>query len=187
MRQLYVFNMVTLDGFFEGPNRDISWHNVDEEFNELAADQLDKTDLLLFGRLTYELMAGYWPTPTAIANDPIIAGKMNSLSKIVFSRTLIKADWNNTRLVNKNISEELLKLKQQSGKEIAIFGSSDLMASLMHTNLIDEYRIMINPVVLGHGRPLFNGISSKLNLTLLNSQRFRSGNVFLCYRPAPKE
>lgn len=90
--------MVTLDGFFDGPNKDISWHNVDEEFRELAIDQLNKTDLLVFGRLTYELMASYWPTPTAIENDPIIADKMNSIPKIVFSRTLRKVDWNNTRL-----------------------------------------------------------------------------------------
>lgn len=92
MRKLLVFNLVTLDGYFEGPNRDISWHNVDAEFNEYAIDMLNSVDTLIFGRVTYELMAGYWPTPDAIKNDPIVAGKMNALSKIVFSRTLNKVE-----------------------------------------------------------------------------------------------
>jgi dihydrofolate reductase len=175
--------MITLDGFFEGPNRDISWHNVDKEFNDFAIDQLGKTDLLMFGRVTYELMASYWPTPTAVENDLIVAGKMNSIAKVVFSTTLKTADWNNTRLIKENIREEIAKLKQQSGKDIAIFGSSDLAASLMHTGLIDEYRIMVNPVVLGNGKSLFKGIRDKLRLKLLKTKTFHSGNVLLYYRP----
>ena len=102
MRKVILFNMVTLDGFFEGPNREINWHHVDEEFNEFAIDQLDSADGLLFGRVTYEMMASYWPTPAARTNDPIVAGKMNALPKFVFSRTLKKAEWNNTKLVKEN-------------------------------------------------------------------------------------
>ena len=184
MRTLYLFDMVTLDGFFEGPAKwEIDWHNVDAEFNEFAIDQLNATDLLLFGRVTYEGMASYWPTPAAIQNDPEVAGKMNSLPKIVFSRTLEKADWNNTRLIKSNIVEEILKLKRQPGKDIAILGSSDLASTFTRHALIDEYRIMVNPIVLGQGTPLFRGISGKFQLKLLKARAFKSGNVLLCYQP----
>jgi dihydrofolate reductase len=175
--------MVTIDGFFEGPNRDISWHNVDKEFNEFAIEQLNTTDLLIFGRVTYELMAGYWPTQQAMTNDPIVARKMNNLSKIVFSRTLKKADWNNTRLVKDNIAGEISTLKQQPGKDIAIFGSSDLISSFIQHGLIDEYRIIVNPTVLGNGKPLFKGIHNRLNLKLQKAKTFSSGNVLLYYHP----
>ena len=184
MRTLYLFDMVTLDGFFEGPAKwEIDWHNVDAEFNEFAIDQLNATDLLLFGRVTYEGMASYWPTPAAIQNDPEVAGKMNSLPKIVFSRTLEKADWNNTRLIKNNIVEEILKLKRQPGKDIALFGSADLASTFTRHALIDEYRIMVNPIVLGQGTPLFRGISDKFKLKLLKARAFKSGNVLLCYQP----
>ncbi len=107
MRKIYVFNLITLDGFFEGPNRELDWHNVDGEFNEFAIEQLNNSGLLLFGRVTYELMASYWPTELALKDDPIVADMMNSIPKIVFSRTLKKADWNNTRLIKDNVREEL--------------------------------------------------------------------------------
>jgi dihydrofolate reductase len=184
MRTLYLFNMVTLDGFFEGPAKwEIGWHNVDAEFNEFAIDQLNATDLLLFGRVTYEGMASYWPTPAAIEDDPEVAGKMNSIAKIVFSRTLEKADWNNTRLINSNIVEEVLKLKRQPGKDMALFGSAALASTFIKHGLIDEYRIMVNPIVLGKGTPLFRGISDQFKLKLLSARTFKSGNVLLCYQP----
>ena len=182
MRKLFLFNMITLDGFFEGPNQDISWHNVDEEFNDFAMEQLATMDLILFGRVTYQGMASYWPTPLAIENDPVIAGQMNSFPKIVFSRTLDKAEWSNTRLIKNNVAEEITKLKQQPGKEIAIFGSANLAASLVPMGLIDEIRLMVNPVVLGKGTPLFQNINEKLNLKLDKLRRFGNGNVLLYYQ-----
>jgi dihydrofolate reductase len=175
--------MTTLDGFFEGPNQDISWHNVDEEFNDFAIEQLNEISTLLFGRVTYQVMASYWPTEFARKDDPIVAGLMNSLSNIVFSKTLDEAGWNNTKLVKENIAEEVLKLKQQPGKDIAIFGSSDLAVTLAEQGLIDEYRIIVNPVFLGHGTSLLKGIHEKLNLRLLKSRTFKSGNVLLYYVP----
>jgi dihydrofolate reductase len=187
MRKLYLFDMITLDGFFEGPNREIEWHNVDEEFNDFAIEQLGSTDILLFGRVTYELMAGYWPTATAIKNDPTIAGRMNSISKIVFSKTLQQADWHNTRLIRENPAGEISILKQQPGKDIAIFGSAELATGLRELDLIDEYRIMVNPVVLGSGKPLFKGIHDKLKLRLLKTKTFGSGNVLLYYQHDKKE
>lgn len=186
MRKVILFDLVTLDGFFEGPNRDIGWHNVDEEFNEFAGDQLMTFDTLLFGRVTYEGMASYWPTPTAIRDDPDIANLMNTIPKIVFSRTLEKADWNNTRLVKEHVGEEMKKLKAQPGMDMAIFGSGVLASSFTNMGLIDEYRIMVNPVILGIGCPLFKGVNDRLNLKLLKTKTFRSGNILLYYEPVKK-
>ena len=162
MRKVIFFNLISLDGYFEGPDRDINWHHVDEEFNEFAIQQTGEFGALLFGRVTYELMAGYWPTEAANRDDPEIARLMNSLPKIVFSNTLDNAEWENTKLVRDNIVEEVTKLKEQPGKDIAIFGSSDLAVTFIDLGLIDEFRIMINPVVLGGGKPILQGIKSPL-------------------------
>jgi dihydrofolate reductase len=182
MRKLIFQMVVSLDGYFEGPAGEIDWHNVDGEFNEYAADLLSSVDILLFGRVTYGIMAAYWPTPAAINDDPIIAEKMNSLNKIVFSRTLPAAAWNNTRLVKVGAAEEVVKLKQQPGRNIAIFGSSGLALTFIEHGLIDEYRIIISPVVLGGGKLLFKGIKGRLNLELVKARTFGSGNQLLYYR-----
>ncbi len=187
MRKLFSFNMVTLDGFFEGSNHEIDWHNVDDEFNEFAIEQTGTVDVLLFGRVTYQMMASYWPTPAVIANDPIVAGQMNRVSKIVFSRTLKEVEWNNTRLVRDHVAEEISKLKQQPGKDLALFGSANLMSTLMQLDLIDEHRVMVNPVILGSGNPLFKRTKDKLNLKLIRTRTFGNGNVLLCYQPDRKE
>lgn len=184
MRKVILQNMISLDGYFQGADGDISWHNVDAEFNEYAIEVLNNLGGLLFGRVTYELMASYWPTPAASTDDPIVAGKMNTLPKVVFSRTLAKADWDNTRLVRDDAEKEVLKLKQQPGRDLAIFGSSELAVTLMQHGLIDEYRVFVNPVILGKGKSLFHGLSSPQKVTLLNAKPFRSGNVLLTYQPA---
>ena len=182
MRKLVTFNLITLDGFFDGRPPDISWHNVDDEFNKFAITQLKEIDTLLFGRVTYQLMASYWPSPDAIKNDPIVAGLMNGMPKIVFSKTLDKTSWENTRLVKDHLSEEIYKLKEKPGKDIAIFGSANLISTLLPMNLIDEHRIIVNPVVLGKGRPLFK-TKDKLNFQLLKTKVFGNGNVLLYYQP----
>ena len=187
MRKLFVFNLVTLDGYFEGPNREIDWHNVDADFNDYAIDMLNSVDTLVFGRVTYELMASYWPTPDAIKNDPIVAEKMNTLPKIVFSRTLAKAEWHNARPVKANIEEEIKKLKKQPGKDVALLGSGSILSHFARQGLIDEYRIMVNPIVLGNGKPLFRGIKDRLNLELTKVRTFGNGNVLLYYQPVEKE
>jgi dihydrofolate reductase len=186
MRKVIMFNLITLDGYFEGLNKDITWHQVDDEFNEFAIEQLSKTDGLIFGRVTYQLMAAYWPTPMAVENDPIVAGKMNSLPKFVFSKTLEKADWNNTQLIKGDAVEELKKLKQQPGKDLFIFGSANLSSTFTENGLIDEYRIMVNPIVLGAGNPLFKGNGEMLKLKLLNTKTFGNGNMLLYYQPSGK-
>jgi dihydrofolate reductase len=128
-------------------------------------------------------MASYWPTPAAQADDPMVAEKMNTMPKIVFSRTLDKVEWNNTRLVKGDAVKEISELKQQPGRDLLIFGSADLASNLTNLGLIDEYRIMVNPVVLGKGNPLFKDIKEKLNLRLLRTKTFSNGNVLLYYEP----
>jgi dihydrofolate reductase len=186
MRKIFVFIMVSLDGFFEGPDHELDWHNVDAEFNKFAAEQLNEVDTLLFGWKTYELMAGFWPTGAAKQDSPVIAEKMNALPKIAFSRKERKVEWHNTRLITGNVGGEIMKLKNQPGKNIAIFGSSNLCVNLIQMGLIDEFRIMVNPVVLGRGHTLFHGINDKLSLKLLKTRTFNSGNVLLYYQPAKK-
>jgi dihydrofolate reductase len=183
MRKLYIFNMVTLDGFFEGPKGagDIEWHHTDEEFNQFSIEQLNEIGTLLFGRITYELMSSYWPTEGAINDDPEVANAMNNLPKVVVSRTLDKADWNNSVLIKDNIEEEIQKLKNQPGKDIAVFGSANLASTLIKAGLIDEFRVMINPVVIGGGRPLFENIEGKIELELVKTRTFKNGNVMHYY------
>jgi dihydrofolate reductase len=184
-RKLILFNMVTLDGFFEGPQGDLSWHNVDEEFNAFALDQLRAMGAIVFGRVTYEGMASYWPTPLAAQDDPAVADFMNQMPKIVFSRTLAKVEWNNSTLLKGDLAAELSRLKQQPGKDLILFGSANLAGSLTRLRLIDEYRLMMAPVVIGSGTPMFQNGDETLKLTLLESRPFLSGNVLLRYAPAP--
>ncbi len=186
MPKLIVFNHVTLDGYFTGANGDMSWAhagNDDAEFNAFVADNASGGGQLLLGRTTYELFSSYWPTPIAIKNDPIVAEGMNSMPKIVFSRTLDKASWSNTRLLKGDIVSEVRKLKNERGNGIAILGSGTIVSQLAPVGLIDEYQVVVNPIVLGKGRPLFDGIEKTLNLKLTKTRAFGNGKVYLCYQP----
>lgn len=175
--------MTSIDGYFEGPNGTLDWHLVDEEFNKYAIDLLNQIDSLIFGRITYEIMASYWPTKGAIEDDPIVAAKMNELTKIVYSKTLKNSDWQNTKFFSgENLREELNEMKNKPGKDIAVFGSSNLSLDLIREGLIDEYRIFINPVVLGGGKILFEGIGDRMKLNLTQTRTFKSGNVLLYYK-----
>jgi len=173
--------MISLDGFFEGLNRELDWHNVDDEFHEFADRQLGTVDTLLFGRVTYQMMANYWPV--AIISDPVIASKMNGLPKLVFSRTLKTVEWNNSRLSKGELVEEVSNLKKQPGKDIALLGSATLLSALMEANLVDEHRIMIVPIILGSGNPLFKKMERRHRLQLLRTTAYKSGNVLLVYKP----
>jgi dihydrofolate reductase len=139
--------------------------------------------MLLFGRVTYQMMVSYWTTPMAQKDSPIVADGMNKAEKIVFSRTLKTADWNNTRVMNGNIAEEIKKLKQTPGKDMTILGSGSIVTLFAEHNLIDEYMIMIDPVAIGEGVPIFKGIKHPLNLKLTSTKTFKSGVVLLCYEP----
>jgi dihydrofolate reductase len=185
MRKLVVFNMVSLDGFFVDSKGDMNWaHKNDAEWNAFVSGNASGSGVLVFGRITYDLMASYWPTAMALQNSPVVAKGMNDMPKIVFSRTLDKASWNNTKLVKGDLATEVRKLKQESGPGMVILGSGSLVSQLAPQNLIDEYQIALSPIVLGKGRTLFEGVKEKLNLKLTTSRTFGNGTVFVCYQPA---
>jgi dihydrofolate reductase len=137
-----MFNLITLDGYFAGPKGDISWHQVDEEFNKYSIQQLQTSGGLVFGRITYQLMANYWPTKQADEDDPIVAELMNSLPKYVFTRTLQRVEWNNTQMMRGEAVEEMKVLKQQPGRDLFIFGSANLSQTFIQNRLIDEFAII---------------------------------------------
>ena len=183
MRKVSAFNFITLDGYFEGAKGDIGWHKHDADGTAYAVEGLKSGNALLFGRVTYELMASYWPTPVAIENDPVVAEGMNKAEKIVFSRTLKRVGWNNTRLVKDNIGREIRNLKKTAGKDMTLLGSGSILTQLAEEGLIDEFQFMVDPVALGDGTPIFKNIKHRLNLKLTSTRTFKNGTVLLCYQP----
>jgi dihydrofolate reductase len=187
MRSLIVFNHVSLDGYFVDKKGDMRWaHKQDPEWNQFVAGNARGGGVLLFGRVTYEMMASYWPTPMAAQNSPAVAERMNNLQKVVFSRTLEKASWNNTKLVKGDLATEVRKMKQDSGEGLVIMGSGTIVSQLAQEGLIDEFQIVVCPIVIGSGRSQFEGVTEKLNLKLTKSRTFGNGNVYTCYQPAGK-
>lgn len=181
MSKLIMWNLMTLDGFFDGAeNWALDWHQYawGEELERMSIEQLSAADMLLFGRVTYEGMAAYWKTAQGQ-----VATYMNSLPKAVFSRTLQAVDWQNTTLLKGDVKKEVEKLKRAGEKNIFVFGSGDLSATLLEQGLFDQYRICLVPVVLGSGKQLFGRGLSRLRLKLLESQPLASGSVLLRYQP----
>jgi dihydrofolate reductase len=186
MPKLIVFENVTLDGYFSGPNGDLSWaHNQqkDPEWDQFVADNASGGGQLLLGRKTYDLMASYWPTPQASRNDPEVAKGMNSLPKVVFSRTLDKPTWSNTTVKKGDLAEEVKRMKKGSGDNIAVLGSGTIVSKLAKEGLVDEYQIVVHPVVLGKGRTVFEGVEKTQNLKRTKTRAFANGNVLMCYEP----
>ena len=186
MRKLVLFMHVSLDGFAADANSGLGWISYDGDLQQYADGIVATVGSPVYGRHTYELMAGYWPT---VLNDPnederskAHARWVDNVPKIVFSKTMKKADWNNTIVINDNIAEEINKLKQQPGKDLVIFGSPTLAHSLMELDLIDEYQLTLNPVLLGTGIPACQNIKNKTNLTLVKATPLKSGVVGLHYR-----
>jgi dihydrofolate reductase len=171
---------VTLNGFFEGLNKDTTWHVHGADEDKFAVEMLGQGDILLFGRVTYEMMVSYWTSEFALDNDTKFAEGMNSAEKIVFSKTLDNVQWNNSRLIKDNVVEEVRKIKE-SGRNMAILGSGKIGTLFASYDLIDEFQIMIDPVLLGNGIPVFNGLNHKLNLKLKEARTFKSGTVLLSY------
>ncbi|MFL5485685.1 MAG: dihydrofolate reductase family protein [Gemmatimonadaceae bacterium] len=185
MRRLHVFNSVTLDGYFSGPDGDLSWaHKRDPEWNEFVAGNAKGESTLLFGRKTYEMMVAFWPTPAATEQFPDVAKGMNDAPKIVFSRTLKKSAWKNTTVVSGDPAEEVRKLKSQNGPGMTLLGSGTIVAQLTDARLVDQYQVVVNNVVLGKGRTMFEGVKNKLDLKLANTRSFKNGNVVLTYELA---
>ncbi len=182
MRKLIVFENVTVDGFIAGTDEEIDWAIRDDEVTENSREGQGITDLFMFGRVTYDMMASFWPTPVGKSANPVFANALNNTPKIVFSRTMGKADWEHTTVLKELTTEEILRIKQEPGQNIMIFGSGSLVGQLTNLGLIDEYHLMVNPVLLGKGKPLFNNIKDRMNLKLFNTKTFRSGIVLLQYR-----
>lgn len=183
MRKLSMFNFVTLNGFFKGPGEDTSWHKHGGEEAEYSVESLKQGNTLLFGRVTYEMMAGFWPTPMAAETFPAVAEGMNKAEKVVFSKTMKKAEWQNTKVFNGNIVEEMRAMKKLPGKDMTVLGSGSIVNQFAGQGLIDEYQIMIDPVAIGRGTPIFNNIQHALDLKHTSTRTFKSGVVLLCYQP----
>ena len=182
MRKLSVFNNVSLDGYFTDAAGDMSWaHKDDAEWNAFTNGNAQGGGALLFGRRTYDMMAGFWPTPMAAKMMPVVAASMNAMEKYVFSRTLKKAAWQNTTLLNSEIAQAVRALKQSTGPDIVIMGSGTIVAQLTEAGLIDVYQIAVAPIVLGSGRTLFEGVGRRPVLKRTGSRTFDNGNVFLTY------
>lgn len=181
MARLGVFNMVTLDGFFKGQNNDISWHNFGEDEQKMSDELSNKGQTLVFGRVTYEMMFGYWASPEAIKNDPVTAKGMNQAKKIVFSRSLSSVKWQNTTLIKDDLFSQIQRMKQTESTDMTILGSGQIVAQLADANLIDDYLFLLNPIALGEGTSLFKGLSRQLKLKLNSTRTMKSGNVLLSY------
>jgi dihydrofolate reductase len=184
MSVIVMLNRVSLDGFFAGPNGEIDWFIHDPEVDK-AAHEMMQPDTLLLGRLTYQMFESYWPHVSKDPNAPqgarTTADELNQMTKVVFSKTLREVTWVNTRLVKDDLLGEVKKLKGGAGPDITIFGSGTVVGQLAHEALIDEYLIIVTPVVLGTGKPLFKDVKN-MNLALIESRNFNSGNVLLHYK-----
>ncbi len=185
MATLQVFNTVSIDGYFSDGTPDRRWAhpgNDDAEWNAYVEANVKSDGLLVFGRATYNLMASFWPTTTAKEMDPVVANAMNSAEKVVFSRSMKKADWENTAVINGDIICEIKKLKAESTKTLVILGSGNIIEQLAPAGVIDRYQIAIRPIILGHGRTMFEGTQGRINLKLESTRSFKNGNVLLDYR-----
>jgi dihydrofolate reductase len=184
MRKIIVFENVTLNGLMAGPKGEIDWAIQDAEVTENSREGNDSIDAFMFGRVTYDMMTSFWPTPIGKAANPVFAAALNDAAKIVFSRTMKKADWQPTKVVNDLSKEEVMKIKNSPGKDIMVFGSGSIVSQLSRLGLVDEYQLMVNPVVLPKGMPLFSDTLEKLNLKLVKTRTFKNGIVLVHYQPA---
>ena len=187
MRKLIAFEMLTLDVCYAGTDGNLDWANRrerDAEWDAYVQGNAGSGGELVFGRATYQMMASWWPTPAAAKDEPLLAERMNARPKFVCSRTLREAAWSNMTVLQGEAAERLQALKCEPGTNLVILGSGQLVASLARAGLIDEYQLVINPVVLGQqGQSLFGGLEHGMDLRLVQSRRFGNGNVLLCYEP----
>jgi dihydrofolate reductase len=185
MRKIISFMHISLDGFVAGPNKEMNWIKVDAEIFDHVGKRIGKTDTALYGRLTYEMMEGYWPAagkePDASKHDKDHSSWYNKAHKIVLSRTMKGADLPNTTIISDNLSGRIAEIKGQAGSEILLFGSPTATHALIQQNLIDGYWLFVNPIILGQGIPLFTGSKEKTSLKLLTTRQFASGVTELNY------
>jgi dihydrofolate reductase len=185
MARLSVFNQVSVDGYFKTLDGDISWAHAadDPEWHAFVGGNAQGDGRLLFGRVTYEMMVSFWPTPAAAKAMPEVAAGMNAKEKIVFSQTLDEVSWKNARLVKGDLAKEVRQLKKEPGPDLVVLGSGTLVAQLARENLIDEYQLITFPIVLGKGKTMFEGLERPLSLKQTKTRVFKNGNVLVCYQP----
>jgi dihydrofolate reductase len=185
MGKIISFLHVSLDGFVAGPNGELDWVRIDQEFFEYVGKRISEGDTALYGRVTYQMMEDYWPTaadkPTATRHDIEHSKWYSKVHKIVLSKTLKDVDSTNTKIISDNLSARINEIKQQVGKEILLFGSPTATRSLIELNLIDGFWLFVNPIILGRGIPLFGDIKDKVELQLLASRQFPGGVIELNY------
>ncbi len=182
MRKIFVSNVVSLDGYYESPNAAFDFFTPNEAFFEYARNMMREAGAIMYGRVTYKFMEAYWPNVKD--NDDVIAERMNNHTKIVFSKTLTITDWGETIVLNDVNAEDIIKLKQQPGGDIVILGSGQIVQALSNLGLIDEYRIIVAPVILGSGNPMFNGVQHRIPLKLTQAKELGDGIMLLYYQPA---
>jgi dihydrofolate reductase len=194
-RKIVMFNRVTADGYFAGPDGNLQWVVPDEAIDNAGADAIPGFDTILFGRRTYEMFQGFWPRAlddSRTAPDPHAAGRrsqairamaiwINDATKVVFSRTLKDVTWKSSRLLHDFDPREIEALKRQPGKNMIIFGSGSIVSQLTEHGLIDEYQFIVSPILLGNGRTLLSGLSKSARLDLVETTKYKSGNVMLRY------
>lgn len=185
MRHITVFNNVSLDGYIADAKSDMSWAHaspVDAEWMEFVSGNARGDGALMFGRVTYDMMVSYWPTPAAKQAMPVVADKMNRAPKYVFSRKLKQATWENTTLLKGDVAATVGTLKQEPGPDIVILGSGSIVAQLTQAGLVDDYQMVVHPVVIGSGKTMFDGVTKTVRLKLAGSRAFKNGNVVLSYQ-----
>jgi dihydrofolate reductase len=191
MRKVILFMHVSLDGFIAGPNGELDWTVTDDEMNDDLLPDLPRTvDTALLGRVAYQDLANYWPSaatnPSSSKGEIAFAHWIDKAPKIVFSKTLEKVEWQNSRIVKGNIAEEIATLKQQEGQDLVLFGGVGIAQTFMQHGFIDEYRLVVHPVLLGSGKSLFQDIKNRIHLKLVNTKAFRSGAILLHYQSDKK-
>lgn len=185
MRTLHVFNQISIDGFFSDTLGDMSFaHKEDVEWTRFSAENAKAGGMLLFGRKTYDLMVKFWPTPAALQQAPDVAEGMNTMPKIVFSHTLDKPPWNNTKVMKGDIVAAVRELKQSPGPNMVIMGSGTIVSQLAQAQLVDEFMMVVNPIVLGAGKTMFETVKERISLKPISTRTFGNGNVLLHYAPA---
>jgi dihydrofolate reductase len=183
MATLSVFNFMTLNGFYKGADGGIQWHRHGAEESDYAKEGANSGSTLLFGRRTYEMMASFWPTPMAAQMQPEMANGMNASPKIVFSRTLKNASWQNTRIVATDPAAEIVRMKKE-GRDMTILGSGSIVTLCAEQGLVDEYKFMIDPVLIGNGTSVARSLTRTVDLVLTSTRTFTSGVVLLTYVPS---
>lgn len=185
MRKIISFMHISLDGFVAGVNGEMNWIKVDEEIFDYVGKRISEGDTALYGRVTYQMMENYWPSaadkPSATKHDIEHSKWYNKVHKVVLSKTMKDEGGTNMKIIGDNLSDRINEIKQQSGKDILLFGSPTATHSLIQLNLIDGYWLFVNPIILGRGIPLFVDIKDKIKLNLLTTRQFTSGVTELNY------